>query len=139
MSKAPAFPHASFGIDAVELLTRAEYVVMDPAELGALLLGMVEDAQTGRFDRVRRRSFVVNVRPGPSIIGRRRPIPPALRALILERDGGCCQVCASPDEPEIDHILPYSRGGRHDPANLQVLCGPCNREKRTRTMEEWLA
>ncbi len=30
---------------------------------------------------------------------------------------------------EIDHILPIARRGTNDPANLQVLCRPCNRKK----------
>lgn len=30
---------------------------------------------------------------------------------------------------EIDHVVPESKGGSHDPDNLQLLCRPCNRRK----------
>lgn len=33
------------------------------------------------------------------------------------------------NEMEADHITPWSRGGRTDPENCQMLCLPCNREK----------
>lgn len=37
----------------------------------------------------------------------------------------------SPDELSADHIVPISRGGaRLDPANIAVLCVPCNSAKR---------
>ena len=30
---------------------------------------------------------------------------------------------------EVDHIKPIAKGGKHEPRNLQLLCGPCNRRK----------
>lgn len=61
---------------------------------------------------------------------------PRARRLILLRDGFTCQNCTlrptkvwedgitRPDlsKLHVDHIIPYSKGGRSDPANLQVLC-----------------
>lgn len=32
-------------------------------------------------------------------------------------------------EMEADHITPWSKGGKTDPANCQMLCLPCNRQK----------
>ncbi|MHB1836025.1 MAG: HNH endonuclease, partial [Solirubrobacteraceae bacterium] len=32
-------------------------------------------------------------------------------------------------EMEADHITPWSKGGRTDAANCQMLCLPCNRRK----------
>jgi 5-methylcytosine-specific restriction endonuclease McrA len=29
----------------------------------------------------------------------------------------------------LDHIMPIARGGKHEPRNLQLLCGPCNVRK----------
>ena len=37
----------------------------------------------------------------------------------------------------IDHIVPRSRGGSDELANLQALCEPCNLNKYDRTMAEW--
>lgn len=46
-----------------------------------------------------------------------------------ERQGGCCAICHRPfpiDRMQGDHIVPWSRGGRTLPENLQVLCKDCN-------------
>ena len=41
-----------------------------------------------------------------------------------------CEQCGTDTAPmEIDHIIPLSRGGTNDEANLQLLCRPCNRRK----------
>ncbi len=32
----------------------------------------------------------------------------------------------------VDHIMPLARGGKHEPANLQLLCAPCNLAKSSR-------
>lgn len=37
-----------------------------------------------------------------------------------------------PDRGEIDHIKPWSWGGRTTILNLQLLCGECNRRKGSR-------
>lgn len=51
------------------------------------------------------------------------------RRLILERDGWACVWCGSTDELQIDHVVPFSRGGACSVDNVAVLCGPCNRRK----------
>ncbi|MGI8661493.1 MAG: HNH endonuclease [Thermoleophilaceae bacterium] len=63
---------------------------------------------------------------------KRRSVPRALRALILEREGAACRTCGSSDRPEIDHIIPVARGGSDLDENLQVLCRVCNLAKRDR-------
>lgn len=63
-----------------------------------------------------------------------------LRNAVLERDGYCCVYCGRSDEPlECDHIIPISRGGTDDTANLATACLPCNRQKKDKTPEEWRA
>lgn len=34
-----------------------------------------------------------------------------------------------------DHVVPMSRGGRHEITNLQPLCQSCNSSKHTRTID----
>jgi 5-methylcytosine-specific restriction endonuclease McrA len=63
-------------------------------------------------------------------------------ALVEKQENRCanphCAVTfAGRRKYQIDHMMPLSRGGSNDPANLQLLCAPCNRSKGTQTMEEW--
>ncbi|MGW4248027.1 TerD family protein [Nocardia sp. NPDC004722] len=65
--------------------------------------------------------------------GRRdtRTIPPDVKAVVWQRDGGRCVECGDSHYLEFDHIIPISRGGATSPANLQILCRGCNRTKST--------
>lgn len=60
---------------------------------------------------------------------RARQIPKSTRNYVLARDNYQCQYCGSEYNLEIDHIFPFSRGGGHEPENLQVLCKSCNGAK----------
>lgn len=65
---------------------------------------------------------------------RRVPIPDRVRRQVVERDGRVCRYCAKRIGPRshfhIDHVTPFSAGGRSDdPANLVVACIPCNSSK----------
>jgi 5-methylcytosine-specific restriction endonuclease McrA len=59
---------------------------------------------------------------------------------IFERDKWICQLCGcntpkslmgknKPNSPELDHIIPISKGGDHKEYNLQLLCRQCNSSK----------
>jgi hypothetical protein len=73
-----------------------------------------------RRNAVKREAFVENV----------------YRKRIYERDGWRCQLCRKkvnrnavvphPKAPTLDHILPLSLGGTHEPANVQLACFMCN-------------
>lgn len=54
---------------------------------------------------------------------------------------GLCAYCESDllGEWEVDHMLPSSRGGTNDWFNLAITCGPCNRRKSAKTVEEFFA
>jgi 5-methylcytosine-specific restriction endonuclease McrA len=66
----------------------------------------------------------------PVLRARRRRVWSELeRQTILDRDDWACRWCGSQDELEIDHVIPFSRGGACTVENAQVLCGPCNRRK----------
>ena len=58
-----------------------------------------------------------------------RYIPKHLRKSIIERDGGRCSFvspsgvrCCSQVGLQIDHIVPFAKGGRTEASNLRTLC-----------------
>lgn len=64
-----------------------------------------------------------------------RYISKAVREAVFARDGGVCQHCGGADRIEYDHIIPVSAGGSGEESNVQLLCAPCNRRKRTKPNE----
>jgi hypothetical protein len=63
-----------------------------------------------------------------------RHIPQSIRDKIFERDGGRCSYigkdgtrCNSDWNLQIDHIVPYAKGGDSSPDNLRLLCAKHNR------------
>ena len=70
------------------------------------------------------------------------PVPDSLRFLVLKAAGGRCQLCGATknERPlDVDHIIPRSRGGKNELANLQVLCSKCNRSKRDKDETDFRA
>lgn len=71
-----------------------------------------------------------------------RQIKLGLRYEVLKRDHFRCVLCgASPATHlgcilHVDHVIPYSRGGKTIPANLRTLCEPCNLGKGARLEDE---
>lgn len=75
----------------------------------------------------------------PAILRHPRTIPTLVRGAIIERYNRTCQYCGGTSESlyrgpdgaawEIDHKVPYSKGGSSDEANLTLSCGRCNRTK----------
>lgn len=64
---------------------------------------------------------------------------------VFDRDGWRCQICfcstpkrlrgSSHDRaPELDHIIPLSKGGEHSYRNTQCACHKCNLEKRNKIL-----
>ena len=52
------------------------------------------------------------------------------RENVLQTSADLCVKCWQPyDSWEVDHIVPYSKGGTHDIDNLQIMCKACNRKK----------
>lgn len=59
---------------------------------------------------------------------------------VLARCGAKCWYCGCVGVSfTLDHVMPRSRGGSSDPANLVPACRSCNSRKGARTPEEWLA
>lgn len=110
--KAPLIVGCAVGFASLYLVAGWQFVA----------LSMVTGALLVRF-AVRPRRRPVRARR------RRRVWSDEERRFILDRDGWACVYCGSTDELEIDHIVPFSRGGACSADNAQVLCGPCNRSK----------
>lgn len=64
----------------------------------------------------------------PLIIAR-TVIPESLRNEVYERDGYKCVKCGNTHDLQLDHKLPFSKGGRTEKNNLQTMCKACNRKK----------
>ncbi len=71
---------------------------------------------------------------------RKATIEPLDPFAVFNRDGWRCQICGvktpknlrgtyGPRAPELDHILPLSKGGEHSYRNTQLACRQCNRMK----------
>jgi hypothetical protein len=58
-----------------------------------------------------------------------RSIPQDVKIAVAARDGGRCRQCGSATDLHFDHVIPWSKGGANTVANIQLLCGPCNRRK----------
>jgi hypothetical protein len=56
-------------------------------------------------------------------------IPPAVRRLVMRRDGGRCRApgCRCATFLDIHHVIPRAEGGQHDPEQMLVLCGAHHR------------
>ncbi len=76
---------------------------------------------------------------------RKRQVPaePIDPIAIFERDGWLCGICGGPtlkglrgtthdDAPELDHVIPLSKGGHHTKANVQCAHRRCNNAKGAR-------
>lgn len=69
---------------------------------------------------------------------RSRPSIPAEVLALVSSLPQVCTYCGNSTGPfEWDHIVPWSKGGRHDPHNLTIACRSCNRSKGAKTIEQW--
>ena len=70
----------------------------------------------------------------PSVLGI-RAFDDSQKRTIYEQQGGVCPHCGEKyeyEEMEGDHITPWSKGGKTELANLQMLCQACNRRKSSK-------
>ena len=58
----------------------------------------------------------------------------------LSKQDNMCIYCASTislTTSDLDHKVPVSRGGTNNESNFQALCKKCNKEKHSKTDEEY--
>ena len=53
------------------------------------------------------------------------------------RDANGNPVPGRPDDAQIDHVVPRANGGHGGSHNGSVACRRCNRDKSTKTLEDW--
>jgi 5-methylcytosine-specific restriction endonuclease McrA len=80
--------------------------------------------------------------PAPSVIRLRgyvrvpyRATLPLNRRNLVARDRGRCAYCGGRGDT-IDHVIPRSRGGRHEWTNVVAACQPCNGRKGDKLLAE---
>lgn len=67
---------------------------------------------------------------------------------VFTASGWCCHYCGistprslrgskAPNAPEVDHLMPLSRGGEHSRVNVVCACKKCNSDKRAKTPVEF--
>ena len=60
---------------------------------------------------------------------RKRHITKKVTDEVWIRYQGQCAECGSRENIELDHIIPFSKGGSNTSRNIQLLCQTCNRRK----------
>jgi hypothetical protein len=58
-----------------------------------------------------------------------RSISKRLRSEVKKRAGNKCERCGSRHQLEIDHRIPYAKGGKSSLENLRLLCRNCNQRE----------
>lgn len=59
-------------------------------------------------------------------------VAPVDTPAIRDRDGGLCGICGQSvpvEQQSLDHIIPLSKGGTHEPNNVQLAHRACNSRK----------
>jgi 5-methylcytosine-specific restriction endonuclease McrA len=58
---------------------------------------------------------------------------------VFERDKFTCAYCGKTGgKIEVDHIVPISKGGSNHLSNLVTACVKCNRQKKDKTIDEFM-
>ncbi|MDQ1742630.1 MAG: hypothetical protein QOE23_969 [Pseudonocardiales bacterium] len=60
---------------------------------------------------------------------------PLTRRAVMHRDGLRCAYCQRRADT-IDHVVPRSRGGKHEWVNVVAACATCNHRKADRLLAE---
>jgi 5-methylcytosine-specific restriction endonuclease McrA len=119
-----------------------------PNPLQKLMRGVIRDlinqANSQKADQPKKqktkKSVVIKsqLKSKPTQKKKSRYIPASVRVTVLHRDSYKCIFCGRSSKQiqlEVDHIIPFSKGGNNDISNLQTLCIDCNRGKGARRLK----
>jgi hypothetical protein len=133
-------------LEAAATIGTAEVLV------GALAIGSVglagvglQGQARGAADAATAIQGAINRAVAAAVDEARRHIPTSVREQVKGEKGTNCIYCGTetrpeaghPNSHELDHNIPVSRGGTNDPDNLDPTCRTCNREKGSKTGEEY--
>ena len=103
-------------------------------------------AATGSKVRVIRRiqtiyNLILSITGNNSTDTDRRLFSEDERKMLYESSDKKCAICGNLilniDDCEIDHIIPYAKGGKTELSNAQIVHRICNREKSDSTNDTW--
>lgn len=97
----------------------------EDGEQVALLAWDRRRRDSARIERLRKQ----RAHEGTAGEARRERVPPDVRTAVWFRDEGRCVECDTEDDLQFDHVIPIAHGGGSAQANVQLLCGDCNRLK----------
>ncbi len=67
------------------------------------------------------------------------PLWKEISRIVFERDNYTCLYCNKKGgNLEVDHIIPLSKNGTNELENLVTSCRTCNRQKRDKTVKEFM-
>ena len=125
----PKYRREMKGLEWGELYRRYGTNAYDPAEMEKEIARLMAD------DDVQKKSgiyeYLLSGRTEERTLNIRAFTESQKRA-AFERQGGTCRICGrrfSYEEMDGDHIVPWSKGGKTMPDNLQMLCRRCNQSK----------
>ena len=105
----------------------------NPNDLQKFVRGFIRDLITSTRNPQPKESVSQPIQPPPAKkTTRTRNITLKVRMEVIRRDSSQCVCCGrKPPEVslEVDHIIPFSKGGSNHISNLQTLCFDCNRGK----------
>ena len=92
---------------------------------------------TGRQSMIRA-SSIIAIKGRDFIVRHFDHVPSLGKEMLLARDRYTCAYCAQrfrPQQLDLEHIVPKSKGGEDSWMNLVAACKPCNNRKADRTPE----
>jgi len=120
MNKYKANP--SFRLNAVEFIIWSAPFTNE--EVGEMFRDICEACKKDDIQYLNQFPFIDKVFAGTQ---KYPSLSSATRYKVLRK--GYCVHCGSTENLTVDHIKPQSKGGTHNPTNLQCLCFDCNRAK----------